>query len=92
MSILGRTFSLFALMNKMILSFSINFGCAKTVVGLKLLTLCQVYFFMSLFKIHSPFWKKSFHKHHQNVKQFTSKSGLQFVGQLPANKELKAKS
>ena len=42
MSILGRTFSLFALMNKMVLPCSINFGCAKTVVGLKVLTLCQV--------------------------------------------------
>ena len=52
MSILGRTFSLFALMNKMYLSFFINFVCAKTVEGLKVLTLCQVYFSMILFKIH----------------------------------------
>ena len=29
MSILGRNFSLFALMNKMYLSCFINFGCAK---------------------------------------------------------------
>ena len=52
MNILGRTFSLFALMNKKYLSFSINCGCAKTVVGLKVLTLCQVYFFLILFKIY----------------------------------------
>ena len=32
MGILGRTFSLFALMKKMFLSFFIIFGCAKTVV------------------------------------------------------------
>ena len=44
MSILGKPFSSFAVMNKMFLSFLINFGCAKTVVGLKVLTLCQVYF------------------------------------------------
>ena len=51
MSILGRTISLFALMNKMFCHFFINFGCAKTVVGLKVLTLCQVYPFVILFKI-----------------------------------------
>ena len=53
---------------------------------------------MILLKIH--LFGKSFHKHHQNVKQFTSKSGLHFVGpdgdlnclQLSADKELKAKS
>ena len=45
-------FSLFALMNKMYLLCFINFGCAKTVVGIKVLVLCQVYFFMILFKIH----------------------------------------
>ena len=44
-------------------------------------------------------WKKSLHKHHLNVKQFTFKSGLHFVGpdldlnclQLSADRELKAK-
>ena len=48
MSILGRTLSLFALMNKMFLSFFIIYVCAKTVVGLKVVTLCL----MILFKIH----------------------------------------
>ena len=52
MSIIGRTFSLFELMNNMYLLFFINFGCAKTVVGLQVLTLCKVYVFIILFKDH----------------------------------------
>ena len=56
--------------------------------------------YFSLFNSKLTCLEKSFHKHHQNDKQFTSKSGLHFVGpdldlnclQLSENKELKAKS
>ena len=52
MSILGRTFSLFTLINKTCLSCFINFGRAKTVVGLKVLTLCHMYFFYFSIQIY----------------------------------------
>ena len=45
MSTKGGTFSLFALMIKMFLSFFINFGCAKTVVGLQVFNSLPSVFF-----------------------------------------------
>ena len=56
MSILGRTFSLFTLINKTCLSCFINFGRAKTVVGLNVLTLCHMYFFL-FFNSNLLVWK-----------------------------------